>query len=80
MTSDAAASAGAGTGQASIQVVMIGDAGTGKSTLIEAIATEYFAAEVPHLLPPVHLPSNSYRYSVPITVIDTSSRYTITNF
>ncbi|XP_074574814.1 mitochondrial Rho GTPase 1-like [Curcuma longa] len=74
MTSDAAAPASGGTGQASIQVVVIGDAGTGKSTLIEAIATESFVADVPHLLPPVHLPSNSYRYSVPITVVDTSSR------
>ncbi|XP_042390744.1 mitochondrial Rho GTPase 1-like isoform X1 [Zingiber officinale] len=74
MTCDAAAAASGGTGQASIQVVVIGDAGTGKSTLIEAIATESFVAEVPHLLPPVHLPSNSYRYSVPITVVDTSSR------
>lgn len=51
MTSDAVASACGGTGQASIQVVVIGDAGAGKSTLIEAIATESFAAEVPHLLP-----------------------------
>ncbi|XP_074574084.1 mitochondrial Rho GTPase 1-like [Curcuma longa] len=74
MTSDAAAAASGGTEQASIQVVVIGDAGTGKSTLIEAIATESFVAEIPHLLPPVHLPSNSYRYSVPITVVDTSSR------
>ncbi|KAG6468442.1 hypothetical protein ZIOFF_073127 [Zingiber officinale] len=76
MASDPVAAAGGGNfaGQANVRVVVVGEAGTGKSSLIVAVATESFPENVPHVLPPTRLPSDYYPDRVPITIIDTSSR------
>lgn len=58
----------------SVRVVVVGDRGTGKSSLIAAAATESFPDNVPPVLPPTRLPADYYPDGVPITIIDTSSR------
>lgn len=58
-----------------VRIVVAGDRGTGKSSLIVTAATENFPANVPPLLPPTRLPEDFYPERVPITIIDTSSRY-----
>ncbi|XP_021898053.1 mitochondrial Rho GTPase 2 isoform X2 [Carica papaya] len=60
-------------GRTSVRVVVVGDKGTGKSSLIAATASETFPDNVPRLLPPTHLPDYFYPDLVPVTVIDTSS-------
>lgn len=73
----AAASSGAGGnfgGRTSVRVAVIGDQGTGKSSLIVSVATESFPENVPKLVPPTRLPADYYPDRVPITIIDTSSR------
>lgn len=57
----------------SVRVVVIGDRGTGKSSLIAAAATESFPDNVPPVLPPTRLPADYYPDGVPVTIIDTSS-------
>ncbi|KAG2316552.1 hypothetical protein Bca52824_019674 [Brassica carinata] len=57
----------------SIRIVVIGDRGTGKSSLIAAAATNSFTANVPPVLPII----NSSHFSpdgIPFTIVDTSSR------
>ncbi|KAK9919810.1 hypothetical protein M0R45_028387 [Rubus argutus] len=58
----------------SVRIVVAGDRGTGKSSLIVTAAAENFPANVPPLLPPTRLPEDFYPERVPITIIDTSSR------
>ncbi|KAJ7298943.1 hypothetical protein O6H91_Y353700 [Diphasiastrum complanatum] len=65
--------AGAGA-PSNVRVVVIGDAGTGKSSLIVAVATEAFPDKSPPVLPPTRLPPEFYPDRVPLTIIDTSSR------
>ncbi|XP_008786917.1 mitochondrial Rho GTPase 1-like isoform X2 [Phoenix dactylifera] len=60
-------------GRTSVRVVVIGDPGTGKSSLIVSVATETFPENVPHVMPPTRLPADYYPDRVPITIIDTSS-------
>ncbi|CAM6128136.1 unnamed protein product [Calypogeia fissa] len=57
-----------------VRVVVIGDAGTGKSSLIIAVATDSFPDKAPPVLPPTRLPHDFYPDRVPVTIIDTSSR------
>lgn len=57
-----------------VRVVVIGDAGTGKSSLIIAVATDSFPNMVAPVLPPSRLPPDFYPDRVPLTIIDTSSR------
>ena len=57
-----------------IRIVVAGDRGTGKSSLIVTAASENFPANVPPLLPPTRLAEDFYPDRVPITIIDTSSR------
>lgn len=57
----------------SIQVVVIGDAGVGKSSMILTIATDSFAEGVPHVLPPTRLPTDFYPDGVPLSIFDTSA-------
>ncbi|KAL1539779.1 Mitochondrial Rho GTPase 1 [Salvia divinorum] len=57
----------------SVRIAVIGDRGTGKSSLIAASAAESFRPEVPPVLPPTRLPSDYYPDNVPIVIIDTSS-------
>uniref|UniRef100_A0A804M666 Mitochondrial Rho GTPase n=1 Tax=Zea mays TaxID=4577 RepID=A0A804M666_MAIZE len=60
-------------GKSSVRVVVIGDPGTGKSSLIVALATEQFPENVPRVMPPTRLPADYFPDRVPITIIDTSS-------
>ncbi|KAK4779336.1 hypothetical protein SAY86_006864 [Trapa natans] len=61
-------------GKTSVRIVVAGDRGTGKSSLICSAATDRFPATVPPVLPPTRLPEDFYPDRVPITIIDTSSR------
>jgi len=61
------------------QVVVLGDSGTGKSSLIAAVATDSFPEKSPPVLPPTRLPNDFYPDGVPLTIIDTSSRSESTN-
>lgn len=62
-------------GRTSVRIVVVGDRATGKSSLIAAAASETFSREVPPVLPPTRLPADFYPDNVPITIIDTSSRF-----
>lgn len=62
-------------GRTDVRVVVVGDRATGKSSLITAAATETFPEEVPPVLPPTRLPADLYPDNVPVTIIDTSSRF-----
>ncbi|EYU46588.1 hypothetical protein ABFS82_04G027800 [Erythranthe guttata] len=57
----------------SVRIVVVGDRGTGKSSLIAAAAAETFRPDVPPLLPPTRLPADFYPENTPIVIIDTSS-------
>ncbi|GFP92281.1 mitochondrial rho GTPase 1 [Phtheirospermum japonicum] len=57
----------------SVRIVVVGDRGTGKSSLIAAAAAETFRPEVPPVLPLTRLPADYYPDNVPIIIIDTSS-------
>ncbi|KAK6937516.1 EF hand associated, type-2 [Dillenia turbinata] len=59
----------------SVRVVVAGDHGTGKSTLIASAASESFPENVPLVLPPTRLPADFYPDRVPVTIIDTSSSF-----
>ncbi|XP_077241698.1 mitochondrial Rho GTPase 1-like [Tasmannia lanceolata] len=61
-------------GRSSVRIVVIGDQGTGKSSLIVTVAAESFPDNAPPVLPPTRLPSDFYPDRVPVTIIDTSSR------
>ncbi|XP_021282186.1 mitochondrial Rho GTPase 1-like isoform X1 [Herrania umbratica] len=62
-------------GKTGVRIVVAGDRGTGKSSLIVTAAADTFAANVPRLLPPTRLPEDFYPDRVPITIIDTSSNF-----
>ncbi|OVA05494.1 Small GTPase superfamily [Macleaya cordata] len=59
--------------KANVRVVVVGDHGTGKSSLIVTAAAETFPQNVPPVLPPTRLPADFYPDRVPVTIIDTSS-------
>ncbi|GMP99828.1 hypothetical protein CsSME_00047156 [Camellia sinensis var. sinensis] len=61
-------------GRTTVRVAVVGDRGTGKSSLIAAAASENFPESVPSVLPPTRLPSDFYPDGIPVTIIDTSSR------
>ncbi|KAK6915568.1 Mitochondrial Rho GTPase 1/3, EF hand associated, type-1 [Dillenia turbinata] len=61
-------------GRSNVRIVVAGDRGTGKSSLIVTAAAETFPTNVPPILPPTKLPDDYYPDGVPITIIDTSSR------
>ncbi|KAL8193915.1 hypothetical protein R6Q57_026157 [Mikania cordata] len=58
---------------AGVRIVVAGDRGTGKSSLIITAAAESFPTNVPPVLPPTRLPEDMFPEHVPVTVIDTSS-------
>uniref|UniRef100_A0A0E0CA66 Mitochondrial Rho GTPase n=1 Tax=Oryza meridionalis TaxID=40149 RepID=A0A0E0CA66_9ORYZ len=60
-------------GKQSLRVVVIGDPGTGKSSLVVSAATERFPGDVPRVLPPTRLPVDYFADRIPITIVDTSS-------
>ncbi|KAK8961601.1 hypothetical protein KSP40_PGU019415 [Platanthera guangdongensis] len=64
-------------GLSGVRIVVVGDVGTGKSSLIVAAATESFPENVPSVLPPTRPPVDYYPDRVPLTIIDTSSRFNI---
>lgn len=68
----AAAKASSG-GRVGVRIVVAGDKGTGKSSLIVTAAADTFPINVPPLLPPTRLPDDLYPDRVPVTIIDTSS-------
>ncbi|KZV32415.1 mitochondrial Rho GTPase 1 [Dorcoceras hygrometricum] len=59
--------------RSSVRIVVVGDRGTGKSSLIAAVAAETFRKDVPSVLPPTRLPADYYPDNVPMIIIDTSS-------
>ncbi|KAK8633253.1 hypothetical protein V6N13_014101 [Hibiscus sabdariffa] len=61
-------------GKTGVRIVVAGDRGTGKSSLIVTAAAETFPTNVPRLLPPTRLPEDFYPDRVPITIIDTSAK------
>ncbi|KAJ9696274.1 hypothetical protein PVL29_008486 [Vitis rotundifolia] len=61
------------SGRTGVRVVVVGDRGTGKSSLISTAATETFPETVQPVLPPTRLPADFYPDRVPVTIIDTSS-------
>ncbi|CAI8603444.1 unnamed protein product [Vicia faba] len=56
-----------------VRIVVAGDQGTGKSSLISTAASENFRPNVAPVLPPSTLALDLYPDHVPITVIDTTS-------
>uniref|UniRef100_A0A0E0KKK5 Mitochondrial Rho GTPase n=1 Tax=Oryza punctata TaxID=4537 RepID=A0A0E0KKK5_ORYPU len=60
-------------GKQGVRVVVIGDPGTGKSSLVVSVATEAFPENVPRVMPPTRLPADYFPDRVPITIVDTSS-------
>nr|DAD24954.1 TPA_asm: hypothetical protein HUJ06_026418 [Nelumbo nucifera] len=62
-------------GRTNVRIVVVGDPGTGKSSLIVTAAAEAFPGNVPPVLPPTRLPADFYPDRVPLTIIDTSSSY-----
>lgn len=64
------------TTRSGVRVAVIGDRGTGKSTLIAAAASDSVPEKVPPVHPPTRLPPDIYPDRVPVTIIDTPSRYT----
>ncbi|KAI3668179.1 hypothetical protein L6452_43256 [Arctium lappa] len=56
-----------------VRVVVVGDRGSGKSSLIAAAASENFPESVSPVLPPTRLPADYYPDGVPVTIIDTAS-------
>ncbi|KAL3636034.1 Mitochondrial Rho GTPase 1 [Castilleja foliolosa] len=58
-----------------VRIVVAGDGKTGKSSLIVAGTTQNFPSNVLPVLPPTRLPEHLYPGDVPVTIIDTSSRF-----
>ncbi|XP_050223859.1 mitochondrial Rho GTPase 1-like [Mercurialis annua] len=73
MARAAAATANPG-GRSGVRIVVAGDSGTGKSSLIVTAAADSYPPNVPPVLPPTRLPEEFYPDRVPVTIIDTSSR------
>lgn len=73
MAKASAANPGPG-GKTGVRIVVCGEKGTGKSSLIVTAAADTFPANVPPVLPPTRLPEDFYPDRVPITIIDTPSR------
>ncbi|RWV87699.1 hypothetical protein GW17_00050278, partial [Ensete ventricosum] len=69
MAGSAAAAGKSSVGRTSVRVVVMGEAGSGKSSLIVAVATESFPENVPHVMPPTRLPADYYPDRVPLTII-----------
>ena len=63
-----------------VRVVVSGDRGTGKSSLISAAAYDSFPDYVPPVLPLTRLPADFYPDGVPVTIVDTSAGYLFWSF
>ncbi|KAG1666031.1 hypothetical protein FOA52_006905 [Chlamydomonas sp. UWO 241] len=64
----------ASVGARTVRVVVIGEPGTGKTSLISTAANDTFDARPPPVLPPVRLPRDFSPDGVPMLVTDVSSR------
>ena len=71
------ASAANSSSPTAVRIVVAGDRGTGKSSLIVTAAAEAFPTNVPPTLPPTRLPEDMFPDRVPVMVIDTSARYSL---
>ncbi|KAJ8436826.1 hypothetical protein Cgig2_032054 [Carnegiea gigantea] len=60
-----------------IRIVIAGDRGTGKSSLIVTAVSETFPTNVPPVLPPSRFPDDMFADRVPITIVDTSSSLSV---
>ncbi|GKU86606.1 hypothetical protein SLEP1_g1111 [Rubroshorea leprosula] len=60
-------------GRSGVRVVVVGDRGTGKSSLISAVASDSFPEYVSPVLPPTRLPADFFPDRIPVTIVDTSS-------
>ncbi|KAG6751624.1 hypothetical protein POTOM_043821 [Populus tomentosa] len=69
----AAAAANPGV-KSGVRIVVAGDRGTGKSSLIVTAISDTFPSSIPPVLPPTRMPDDFYPDRVPITIIDTSSK------
>ncbi|KAI3499798.1 hypothetical protein L1887_35608 [Cichorium endivia] len=67
------ASAVSSNSSTTVRIVVAGDHGTGKSSLIVTAAAEAFPANVPPVLPPTRLPEDMFPDRVPVNVVDTSA-------
>ncbi|KAF5179375.1 Miro-related gtp-ase, partial [Thalictrum thalictroides] len=57
-----------------VRVVVAGDQGTGKTSLILAVQNEAFGKQVVPVLSITRLADNVYPDQVPVTIVDTSSK------
>eukprot|EP00898_Chlorokybus_atmophyticus_P002225 jgi/Chlat1/3002/Chrsp2S04718 len=73
MASSSSSSSGAGEDQ-TVRVVVIGDEGVGKTSLIVAAATDSFPDNPPPVLPYTRLSAETMTERMPLLVVDTSSR------
>lgn len=64
---------GGSANSAGVRIVVAGDRGSGKSSLIVTAAADTFPTNVPPVLPPTRLPDDIYPDRIPVTIIDTSS-------
>ncbi|CAN0914275.1 Mitochondrial Rho GTPase 1 [Linum grandiflorum] len=69
-----AAGSAAAAAKSGVRIVVAGDRGTGKSSLIITAAVDNFPPSIPPVLPPTRLPEDFYPDRVPVTIIDTSSK------
>lgn len=77
MSTDSLAGAPIPGRRTTVRVVVVGDRGTGKSSLIAAAASENFPESVSPVLPPTRLPADYYPDGVPVIIIDTASRFNL---
>ncbi len=60
--------------RAAVKIAVVGDAGSGKTSLISTTANDTFDARPAPVLPPTRLPAERTPDYVPMIVTDTSSR------
>ncbi|XP_071735693.1 mitochondrial Rho GTPase 1-like isoform X2 [Rutidosis leptorrhynchoides] len=54
-----------------VRIVVAGNCGTGKSSMIMTAAANFFPTNVPSVLSPITLPEDMFPDRVPVTIIDT---------
>ncbi|CAI5463661.1 unnamed protein product [Closterium sp. Yama58-4] len=69
-----ASGSGAGENGGAIRVVVVGNKGTGKTSLIISCLTEAFPEEPVPVLPPTRYLADSFSDKIPLLIVDTSSR------
>lgn len=57
-----------------VRLLVAGDEGVGKSTLVTALLTETFTEEVPHIIPEISIPPSVSPDGVSTTIVDSSAR------